>query len=195
MRGKSTTTQLLSDRLGIPPGFEPVDEHPFLEAFYRDTELHALKLELTFLLLHSFAVEQFDAAGWTVADFSPYKDLVFSRINLTGEDLRLVEQTYDHVWRGDELPEVVVFLDVPVQVCFERMRRRGRAYEQGVPISYLRRLRDSYLASLRQLGRKVVRLELAGVESPDLVADRVLAATAEHGFPHPQVAHPSGPLG
>ena len=34
--GKSTLVQLLSERLGFQPFFEPVNDNPYLEDFYSD---------------------------------------------------------------------------------------------------------------------------------------------------------------
>ena len=46
--GKSTLVQLLSERLGFHPFFEPVNDNPYLEDFYSDMRSWAFHSQLYF---------------------------------------------------------------------------------------------------------------------------------------------------
>jgi deoxyguanosine kinase len=177
--GKTTTTSLLAGPTGLEARLERLDEHPFLEAYYRDPARHAVHTELAFMLMQAWQVGE--AGRALITDFAPAKNLVFAGLWLGGEDVRFLEQAERRLWRGLRPPDLTVFLDVPPPVCLERLRGRGRAFEAGLTEGELIDIRRSYLASLDSLGSEVSVIELDGSEAPERVAKLVAEAA---GLPY-----------
>ncbi len=172
--GKSTTARLVAKRLSLGLVLERADEHPFLSAFYENPNLYAVETELAFALLHYHQLHPLDVGASHVSDFSIGKDLVFARMNLSGEDLKLFEHLYSKLVKKVKLPELTVFLDLPVDELMRRMKKRGRVYETNVPVDYLQRLRDFYQRDLKELGEKVHVLDVNPKDNMEEVAENVL---------------------
>lgn len=147
---------------------EQTDAHPFITAYYQDPRRFALETELAFMAIHLHQIKC--ATGPIVSDFSPAKNLIYGAGQLEGADLAALRAIDQHLWRDLPPPAVALFLDVPTDVCLKRLQRRGRPFEQGITIEDLNALRHGYLASLTQLAVEVVRFELSGDESPEIVA-------------------------
>ena len=79
--GKSTLVQLLSDRLGFTPFFEPVNDNPYLSDFYKDMQRWSFHSQLYFLTRRLRIHKQLLAAeGSVVQDRSVYEDAeIFAR--------------------------------------------------------------------------------------------------------------------
>lgn len=172
--GKTTTAELVGQRTKLSSVIEPSQDHPFLEDYYRDPRLYAIETEITFMLLQIHLLREPGQADAMVSDFSPAKNLIFARTNSVGEDLSFLAEVDARLWRGLPRPDLAVFLDVPVDVCLDRIAQRGREYEQGIGATDLTRLRDEYVDSLQTLGTAVKSVLLEGTEPPDAVADVVV---------------------
>jgi deoxyadenosine/deoxycytidine kinase len=79
-----------------------------------------------------------------VADFLIEKDQLFARVNLDDDELRLYEQVYAHVSLELPRPDLVIYLQAPVDVLLERVRRRGIEYEHLIDRAYLQGVVDAY---------------------------------------------------
>ncbi len=172
--GKSTTARMLADHLSCGVLLEQTADHPFLAEFYSEPSQNALETELGFVLLHYHRLKSAQAEQRLVTDFSPGKDLVFGKMNLQGTDFEL----FNHVYRAltDRLnkPRVAIYLDLPLELLMERIRKRGRPYEQGIPKSYLEGLRESYFANLSELGQTVRVVKVEAGESVQAVFGKVV---------------------
>ncbi|MCA1833918.1 MAG: deoxynucleoside kinase [Gemmatimonadaceae bacterium] len=171
--GKSSTAQLVSDELGITLVKEQSSGHPFLAQFYANPGLFALETELAFALIHYHQLHQLAGAAM-VSDFSPVKDLVFAEMNLSGEELQMFRQLYQMLAGRVPLPDIVVFLDLPVDECKRRCIARGRPYEANISLEYLSALRDEYRRHMSELGKEVHLVEVAVGQRQRSVAEAVL---------------------
>lgn len=54
------------------------------------------------------------------------------------------EQMWDWYMRNSDLPRCFIYLRVPPQECYERLKARNRSEEAGVPLSYLQDLHDHH---------------------------------------------------
>jgi deoxyadenosine/deoxycytidine kinase len=72
------------------------------------------------------------------------KDWLFARVTLDDEEYALYEQVYAKLAIDAPTPDLVVYLQAPVDVLMERIARRGIAYERLIERSYLERLADAY---------------------------------------------------
>ncbi len=149
--GKSTLTELLARRLGWEPYFEAVDENPYLADFYQDMRRWSFHSQIFFLsrrLRHHY--DLLKRNGSVIQDRCVYEDAeIFARNlylqALMGErDYRVYRDLYETVVHILPPPDLVVYLQASVPTLLERIRRRGREYEQGIDPAYLERLNNLY---------------------------------------------------
>jgi deoxyadenosine/deoxycytidine kinase len=80
-----------------------------------------------------------------VADFLIQKDRLFAELILDSDELDLYEQVYSNLTLDTRRPDLVVYLQAPVEVLLERIKRRGIKHEKWVEAAYLERLCDAYV--------------------------------------------------
>jgi deoxyadenosine/deoxycytidine kinase len=146
--GKTSLARQLAERIGGETLLERPEENPFLERFYEDMARFALPTQLTFLFQRA---DQLSGVGQldmfrraTVGDFLLDKDPLFARLNLTDAEFTLYEKVYAHVKPQTPVPDLVVYLQAPVETLVQRVHRRGVQYERTIPEHYLARLADAY---------------------------------------------------
>lgn len=147
--GKTTLAKRLARSLDSELILETPEENPFLQQFYRDPERTALPTQLSFLFQRAKqaqALRQADMFRPTrVADFMMEKDRLFARINLTSEELNLYNLVYQQLAIEPPAPDLVIYLQAPVEVLRERIARRRHDYEKNISSAYLTRLVDAYV--------------------------------------------------
>ena len=79
-----------------------------------------------------------------VADYLFEKDRLFARVTLDDAEYALYEQLYARLDIQVPKPDLVVYLQAPVDVLQERILRRGVDYEQYIERQYLERLNEAY---------------------------------------------------
>ncbi len=146
--GKTSLARQLALHQSAEVLLEQPEDNPFLARFYDDMARFALPTQLTFLFQR---VDQLRPLAQldlfrrpTVADFLLDKDPLFARINLSDDEYALYEKVYAHLKPQTPTPDLVVYLQAPVDTLLGRVRRRGVAYEQSIPDAYLARLADAY---------------------------------------------------
>lgn len=146
--GKTTLAKRLAERLSAHLILENAEANPFLERFYQDPERHALPTQLFFLFQR---VEQLRSlsqpdlfGGVSVADFFLEKDPLFARLTLSDEEFKLYRNMYQHLQLQITPPDLLIYLQTPVDALLNRIETRGIAYEQGISRGYLERLASSY---------------------------------------------------
>jgi deoxyadenosine/deoxycytidine kinase len=146
--GKTSLARLLAEHAGAGLLLESPDDNPFLAGFYQDRRRWALATQLFFLFQRVnqlSGLKQMDLFEQpTVADFLFEKDPLFAQINLLDEELALYQRIYAHLAPQVPTPDLVIYLQAPVDVLMARIRRRGAAYERGIGEDYLARLADGY---------------------------------------------------
>jgi len=80
----------------------------------------------------------------TVGDFLLDKDPLFARLNLSDAEYLLYEKVYSHLKPQTPTPDLVVYLQAPVDTLVERVHRRGVDFERKISALYLTRLADAY---------------------------------------------------
>lgn len=146
--GKTTLAAKLADALAAELILEHADDNPFLERFYRNPRAGALPTQLYFLFQRAqqmSALKQQDLfAPLRIADYLIDKDRLFARATLEDEEYRLYEQVEAKLAIDAPRPDLVVYLQAPVDVLLSRIARRGIRYEQFIDRAYLERLNDAY---------------------------------------------------
>ena len=146
--GKTSLAQRLADEFGSSLLLEQVDENPFLERFYQNPREAALSTQLYFLLQRTKQLQDFKQADIfspvRVADFLIEKDRLFAQVTLNASEYELYEQIYSHMTIDAPTPDLVVYLQAPIEVLLQRIRKRGRGYERLIESAYLEQLNEAY---------------------------------------------------
>jgi len=146
--GKTSLAMRLAKTFGGELMLERAEENPFLERFYRDPKGAALPTQLSFLFQRARQLQQLRQGDifqpMRVADFLLDKDPLFARLNLDDEELKLYEQVYQHLTLDAPRPDLVLYLQAPVDVLSQRIARRGIGYERYIQNDYLTRVVDAY---------------------------------------------------
>ncbi len=155
--GKTTLTRKLAQSLGSELMLELPTENPFLERFYDSPRQYALQTQLFFLFQRVKQLEQLMQGdmfrpAW-ISDFFLEKDLLFAELNLDDDELSLYQQIYRTLSPKAPVPDLVVFLQAPVDVLMDRVRKRGIGFEQQVSYEYLAQLIDSYASFFLRYNR------------------------------------------
>nr|WP_024930681.1 deoxynucleoside kinase [Methylophilus sp. OH31] len=146
--GKTTLARMLADQFSVELLSEKAEANPFLTRFYQDAQRYALPTQLFFLFQRSRQIEdmaQRDMFGQpTVSDFFLEKDPLFARLNLDDEEYSLYHQIYQHLQLKAPKPDLVVYLQTPVDALMDRIEERNISYEQDMPREYISRLAEAY---------------------------------------------------
>jgi deoxyadenosine/deoxycytidine kinase len=146
--GKTSLARRLAKSFGSELVLEQGDENPFLERFYRNPRAAAFQTQLYFLFQRARQIQDLRQADLfervRVADYLLDKDRLFARLTLDDEEFALYEQVYARLAIDAPKPDLVVYLQAPVDVLLERIGRRGIQYEQAIERRYLERLVESY---------------------------------------------------
>jgi deoxyguanosine kinase len=146
--GKTSLARILAERSGAALVLEDPEANPFLASFYQDPRRWALAAQLFFLFqrINQLAglkqLDLFERA--VVADFLFDKDPLFARLNLTDDEFALYQRIYGHLAPQAAVPDLVIYLQAPVETLVSRVRRRASSYERGITEDYLARLNQAY---------------------------------------------------
>ena len=148
--GKTSLARRLGDTFGSDLVLENPENNPFLERFYRSPKHFALPTQLYFLFqrirqLQELMQDDLFSTG-RVADFLLEKDILFAQVTLDDDEYRLYQQVYNNLSIDVPQPDLVIYLQAPIDVLMGRVRRRGIRYEADIHPEYLQRLSDAYTA-------------------------------------------------
>jgi deoxyguanosine kinase len=146
--GKTSLAVRLADRLGGEMLLEDPQANPFLPRFYKDLRRHAFATQMFFLFQRVAQVSELKQRELferlTVSDFLLEKDPLFARLTLSDDEFNLYQRIYQHLSPQAPTPDLVIYLQAPVEALMDRLQRRGTVYERNISEEYLRRLADSY---------------------------------------------------
>lgn len=146
--GKTTLVLKLADKYPVNLLLENAEANPFLPRFYQDAPRYALPTQLFFLFQRTSQISDLTQrdmfAKATIADFFLEKDPIFARLNLDDEEFALYRQMYQHLQLKASSPDLVIYLQTPVDALLERIEQRNVNYERDIPREYVARLADAY---------------------------------------------------
>jgi deoxyadenosine/deoxycytidine kinase len=152
--GKTSLARRLADELDGELVLEEAESNPFLDRFYQDPRGAALPAQLFFLFQRVQQMELLAQADMfsdvRVADFLMAKDRLFAQITLDLDERALYDQVYSKVACEPPVPDLVVYLQAPVDTLLFRIASRGIRYEQQIKRRYLERLTDVYAQFFHQ---------------------------------------------
>lgn len=146
--GKTTLVNRLAQRMDARLVLEQFEENPFLADFYSDKTRYAFQTQLFFLMSRFRQQQDLTQPALftpsTLADYHLLKDRIFARLTLRDDELALYERVYQSLEAHILKPDVVIYLHARQDVLLERIKQRGRAYEEDFDQDYLLSLSGMY---------------------------------------------------
>ena len=149
--GKTTLTNMLARHYGWEARFEPVDANPYLEDYYKDIPRWSFNLEVYFLKQRFRDLLDIAHADHTIIqDRSIYEGVyVFTANNramgnLSDRDFETYMELFDQMTEIVRYPDLMIYLRASVPHLVSNIQKRGRDYEQSIPIDYLQGLNQLY---------------------------------------------------
>lgn len=143
--GKSTMTKALSEALNFRTSYEKVDTNPYLDKFYDDFEKWSFHLQVYFLA-ERFKEQKriFEYGGGFIQDRSIYEDTgIFAKMHFDKGTMSPTDyETYTNLFDAMVMtpyfphPDLLVYLEGPVDDIIGRIQERGRSMEQQTPNDY-----------------------------------------------------------
>ena len=149
--GKSTLTNMLARKLGWEPFYEAVDDNPYLADFYSDMRSWSFHSQIFFLARRLKHHRQlFDHPTSVLQDRSVYEDAeifarnLYKQDKMSKRDYRTYRELYEAMTQFLPPPDLVIYLRASVDTLINRIRLRGREYEQDIAPNYLHQLNELY---------------------------------------------------
>jgi deoxyadenosine/deoxycytidine kinase len=147
--GKTSLAKRLASTFKTDLMLELPAENPFLERFYEDPKTAALPTQLYFLFQRARQLEIFRQTDLfrpiQIADFLIDKDRLFAEVTLSQEEFDLYQQAYNRTAVEAPVPDLVIYLQAPIQVLLDRISERGIHYERRLSEDYLTKIANAYI--------------------------------------------------
>jgi deoxyadenosine/deoxycytidine kinase len=146
--GKTSLSNILSERFKARRILEVVEENPFLSNFYGDRAKFAFQTQMFFLLSRFrqqqelFQQDLFNAV--TVSDYLFAKDRIFACLTLDQNELALYDRVFEALGPRVTKPDLVIYLQARMDVLLARIKKRGREFERKFDAGYLESLCNAY---------------------------------------------------
>ena len=149
--GKTTLTEILTERYGAKAYYEDVD-NPYINDFYEDMNRWAFQLQVYFL---GSRIQQTmnmlsDGSEHIFQDRTIYEDAHIFAGNLhqmglmSGRDFSTYMKLFDISTNLIPKPDLLIYLKSSIPTLVSQIRKRGREYEQNIDVEYLERLNKKY---------------------------------------------------
>ena len=149
--GKTSLVSFLNHNYGFQPVYEPFTTNPYLDDFYKDMKAWGFHSQLYFLT-HKFRLHLGlnDVEGTVVVDRTIYEDAEIFATNLfrsryiNARDYQMYMELYESMRAALQPPDLLIYLRCDTRGIRRRIKSRGRASEQNIPASYIRKLNGLY---------------------------------------------------
>ncbi len=194
--GKTTLAKMLADKFPVDYLSEKAEANPFLPRFYQDAQRYALPTQLFFLFQRANQMTDLSQrdmfAKPIVADFFLEKDPIFARLNLDDEEYALYHNIYTHLQLKAPKPDLVIYLQTPIDALMERIEERSVSYEQDIPREYIERLANAYSEFFHNYDASPVLIVnneklnvLKNEDALDLLLNRIMQIKGQREFFNP----------
>lgn len=195
--GKTSLARRLARSFDSELLLEGADENPFLEKFYKKPRESALPTQLYFLFQRARQMQALRQGDMfrpvRVADFLIEKDRLFAELTLEDDEFDLYEQVYAQMTIDAPQPDLVVYLQAPVDVLMQRINKRGVDFERNISAVYLQQLVDSYTGFFHQYSSapllivNATEIDLVGNQQDyELLLEQVTSIHSGRHFFNPQ---------
>ena len=149
--GKTTLTKMLAKRYGWTPGFEPVDNNPYLDDFYHDMNRWSFNLQVYFLNKRFKEVVEISQSDENIIqDRTIFEDAKIFAPNLhdqgymSDRDFENYSDLFDLMMSLVKLPQLMIYIRSSIPTLVKHIEKRGRSFEKSIRIDYLTGLQQRY---------------------------------------------------
>lgn len=138
--GKSSLTKILADHLHSNAYYEHPDKNPVLPLYYKDMKRYTFLLNIYLMNYRLIEINEALSAQNNVLDRSIYEDEIFFKMNV---DSGIADPTefaiYDDLLHNmmesvpgnpSKKPDLLIYIHASLDTMLERIKKRGRSYEQ-----------------------------------------------------------------
>lgn len=191
--GKTSLVNRLGEDFNARLILERYAENPFLPKFYEEPDRFSFPVELSFLAdrYHQLKEELSNRTIFSsliLADYYFAKSLIFARITLKDDEYNLYRQLYDIIHQHLPVPDLFVYLHLPVEKLIANIRKRGRDYEIKIEEDYLLHLQNGYFDYLKtQTKMRIILIDCSKLDYINCGDDYLKIKNC--------IFHPSYPIG
>lgn len=145
--GKSTLAKQLAQEFKARYVGDTQASNPYLKAFYKDPKAAAFHTQLHFLASRAELLNNpviLNPNQQIVADFLMDKDKLFAELTLDHAEWWMYSQLYEKQIAELPRPDLVIYLQAPLERLIERIERRGVSFEKRIDSHYLEQLGALY---------------------------------------------------
>lgn len=180
--GKSTLVSNLAKSGNYIEYQEPVESNPFLELYYQDPHRWSYAMQVNLLFeRYKQSQEAFLRSSRgedTIIDSSIYSDAAFALVQrqsgyFTDKEYLSYINIHKVIAAQTAYPDVAVWLELLPEDTLERIKKRSRDCESGIPIKYLQDLYEAYKVILNKLESHTKIIKIDARKSADAICDEV----------------------
>jgi deoxyguanosine kinase len=154
--GKTTLAAKLSNDLHVQLVKEIVEENPFLDKFYKNIDEWSFQLEMFFLCnrykqLEDTEHDYLKQKKPVIADYHIDKNLIFADLTLSDRNLEKYRKIFEILSADLIRPGIVIYIKASLPTLLDRIKKRGRSFEQEMDSVYLERLIEAYETAMKRL--------------------------------------------
>jgi deoxyadenosine/deoxycytidine kinase len=146
--GKTSLAKRLATDLKADLILEPVSNVPFIKQFYKSNTQNSFTTQLSFFIQRYEQMESITQnnmfAKDMIIDYIWQKDFLFAQHTLNEKEFELYQTINDKLDLQIKKPDLVVYLQAPMEVLIERIEKRSRDYERNISYHYLEGLYQKY---------------------------------------------------
>lgn len=179
--GKTTLVKLLAAHYGAQPYYEPVEDNPYLAAFYQDMQRWSFNLQMYFL---NSRYEQLkiimQSKQMIVQDRTIYEDEAIFASNLhdmglmDARDYANYKVAFAHIKAFIQPPSLLIYLEASVETLVKNIQKRGRKYELDIREDYLEKLNKKYEIWTKDYAKSEGKLLRIKQDGKDYIANQAI---------------------
>ena len=170
--GKTTLVNMLSKHYGWKPQFEAVVSNPYLDDYYKDIQRWSFNMEVFFLKERFRNLLEISQSNTTIIqDRSIYEGVYvfmannFKMGNLDERDYTTYMELFEQMTDVVKYPDLMIYLRSSVPHLVKNIQKRGRDYEQQIPLEYLENLNELYEEFIfKNYGGKVMTIDVDNID-------------------------------
>lgn len=174
--GKTELAMQLAEILKLKLYKEPVDSNPFLVRYYKNPEKFSFIMEMFLLLERKEGIKE----DIEIIDRSYEEDIMFSYVlhktgKMTDEEYKLNKMYFDEFRKTIPEPEIYIYLKCSTDKAMERIKKRGRESEEGVPREFIDNLNDAYKWFFNNIvdEKKVITIDWEEIKDVNHVIEKI----------------------
>ena len=147
--GKTSLAEKLGHHYGMNVLYESVENNPYLADFYGDMEKWAFHLQIHFLNSRFTQIKAIqDQQISAIQDRTIYEDAYIFAMNLykskmlNDRDYHTYLDLFNSMVEHIKAPDLLIYLKADIPKLVNQIQKRGRDYENGMRMDYLKNLND-----------------------------------------------------